>query len=49
MPKRPYPEVQTRLVAVGLSVLCGVLLLVGPARALVAGKTYEIWMVSTPG
>jgi hypothetical protein len=24
-------------------------LLVGPARALVAGKTYEIWMVSTPG
>lgn len=49
MPKRPYPKLQIRLVAVGLSVLCGVLLLVGPVRAHVAGKAYEIWMVSTPG
>jgi hypothetical protein len=49
MPKRPCPERQTMLVAVGLLVLCGVLLLVGPVRAHVAGKTYDLWIVITPG
>jgi hypothetical protein len=49
MPKRPCREFQTRLVAVGLSVLCGVLLLVGPVRAHVAGKTYDLWIATTPG
>jgi hypothetical protein len=49
MPKRPCRELQTRLVAVGLSVLCGVLLLVGPVRAHVAGKTYDLWIADTPG
>lgn len=49
MPKRPYPKLQIRLVAVGLSVLCGVLLPVGPARAVVANKIYEIWIATTPG
>jgi hypothetical protein len=49
MPKKPCPELPTRLVAVGLLALCGVLLLVGPVRAHVAGKTYDLWMATTPG
>jgi hypothetical protein len=49
MPKRPCRELQTRLVAVGLLALYSVLLLVGPVRAHVAGKTYDLWMANTPG
>jgi hypothetical protein len=49
MHRKLCQELPTGLVSVGLLALCGVLLLVGPVRAHVAGKTYDLWMANTPG
>jgi hypothetical protein len=49
MHRKPCRELPTGLASVGLLALCGMLLLVGPVRAHVAGKTYDLWMAITPG